>query len=56
MLYNSPEFMIKAKGSTPDPASGQESIPDKFRPFFQTPGIVLPQKGKPMRRPYHCQR
>ncbi len=45
MLYSSPEFVIERKGSAPDPASGQESIPDKFQPFFQTPGIVLPQKG-----------
>ncbi|EST07041.1 Ser-Thr-rich glycosyl-phosphatidyl-inositol-anchored membrane family [Kalmanozyma brasiliensis GHG001] len=45
VIYTSNEFGIKPKGSTPDPASGQSSIPNRYQPYLETPGIVLPQKG-----------
>ncbi|SOV05214.1 uncharacterized protein UDID_03285 [Ustilago sp. UG-2017a] len=43
VLYKSPQFVIKPKGSAPDPASGQTAIPSQIQPYLQTPGIVLPQ-------------
>ncbi|CDU25807.1 uncharacterized protein SPSC_05978 [Sporisorium scitamineum] len=43
VLYTSPQFTIKPKGTAPDPASGQSSIPSQIQPYLQTPGIVLPQ-------------
>lgn len=46
VLYNSPQFAIKPKGSSPDPASGQTSIPSQIQPYLQTPGIVLPESDK----------
>jgi hypothetical protein len=42
VLYTSPQFSIKPKGTAPDPASGQTSIPSLFQPALQTPGIVIP--------------
>lgn len=42
MLYTSSQFVIKPKGTAPDPASGQSSIPSKVQPYLETPGIVLP--------------
>ncbi|KAJ1020642.1 hypothetical protein NDA16_004035 [Ustilago loliicola] len=46
VLYKSAQFIIKPKGSAPDPASGQTSIPSEIQPYLQTPGIVLPQSDK----------
>lgn len=46
VLYTSSQFVIKAKGTAPDSASGQSSIPSEIQPYLQTPGIVLPP-GKP---------
>lgn len=43
VLYTSPRFNIMPKGSSPDPASGQSSIPSEIQPYLQTPGIVLPK-------------
>lgn len=42
VLYTSPQFSIKPKGTNPDPASGQTSIPSLYQPSLQTPGIVIP--------------
>lgn len=42
MLYTSPQFAIKPKGSAPAAASGQTNIPSEIQPYLQTPGIVLP--------------
>lgn len=47
VLYTSSQFNIKSKGSAPDPASGQSSIPSEIQPYLNTPGIVLPPPAKP---------
>lgn len=42
VLYTSAQFVVRPKGSAPDPASGQQSIPSHIQPYLETPGIVLP--------------
>ncbi|SJX62337.1 uncharacterized protein SRS1_13183 [Sporisorium reilianum f. sp. reilianum] len=43
VVYTSSQFSIRPKGTAPDAASGQTSIPSQIQPYLQTPGIVLPQ-------------